>query len=115
MTRDHDNENDVAVTVGTSAFQDLKIKLTEEDELKICIARAISNVLVSRKLTQQQAAEIIGIDQPKISNVVRGQLSGLSVERLFHWLQILGFDIEVQVKKSLDNRGKVIFHEAAHC
>jgi DNA invertase Pin-like site-specific DNA recombinase len=49
-------------------------------------------------LTQAQAAELLGIDQPKVSALTRGKLSGFSMERMFHFLNALGRDVQITVK-----------------
>lgn len=45
----------------------------------------IHDILKQQKLTQAIAAELLGIDQPKVSALMRGKLSGFSMERLFHF------------------------------
>jgi predicted XRE-type DNA-binding protein len=52
-----------------------------------------------RRLTQSQAAAILGIDQPKVSALKQGKLSGFSIERLMRLLLRLGRDIEITVKR----------------
>jgi predicted XRE-type DNA-binding protein len=49
-------------------------------------------------MTQAKAAEILGIDQPKVSALVRGKLSGFSLERIIHFLNLLGRDVQIVVK-----------------
>jgi predicted XRE-type DNA-binding protein len=49
-------------------------------------------------MTQAEAAELLGIDQPKISALVNGKLSGFSTARLFRFLNALGQDVEIVVK-----------------
>jgi predicted XRE-type DNA-binding protein len=51
-----------------------------------------------RRLTQSQAAAILGIDQPKISALKQGKFSGFSIERLMRLLLRLGRDVEITVK-----------------
>ena len=50
------------------------------------------------ELTQKAAARILKIAQPKISRLLRGQLSGFSTERLMQFLTLLGRDIEIVIK-----------------
>jgi predicted XRE-type DNA-binding protein len=69
----------------------------------ICLAKAdlaakIIAELQQRRLTQSQAAAILGIDQPKISALKQGRLSGFSIERLMRSLLLLGRAIETTVK-----------------
>lgn len=63
-------------------------------ELAIMIAEAIKR----KKLTQKKAAELVGVDQPKISAIIRGQLSGFTIDRLFRFLIALGMDIIIEAK-----------------
>ena len=78
-------------------FADLDIQLSEDDMLKIEISRAIAARLRQRKLTQADAAKIVGTDQAKISALLRGRLRGFSVNRLFDYLLKLGFDIDIRL------------------
>jgi predicted XRE-type DNA-binding protein len=69
----------------------------------ICLAKAdlaakIIAELQQRRLTQSQAAAILGIDQPNISALKQGRLSGFSIERLMRSLLLLGRAIEITVK-----------------
>lgn len=57
-----------------------------------------------RRLTQMQAAELLGIDQPKISALRRGHFKGFSIERLLKFLLLLDFDIEINIKKKPKSR-----------
>jgi predicted XRE-type DNA-binding protein len=57
----------------------------------------ISAALRARRLTQAKAAILFGIDQPKVSRLLRGQLSGFSTERLIHFLTLLGQDVVIVV------------------
>ena len=69
-------------------------ELMAKAELAIMIAETIK----SKKLTQKKAAELIGVDQPKISAIIRGQLSGFTIDRLFRFLMSLGMDIVIEAK-----------------
>jgi predicted XRE-type DNA-binding protein len=73
--------------------------LPNPDELlfKVELAHQISELISGRKLTQIEAAELLGIDQPKLSALVRGKLSGFSTERLFRFLNALGSNVEIRV------------------
>ena len=51
-----------------------------------------------RKLTQAAAAELMGIDQPKVSAMLAGQFRGYSVERLMRFLTALGQVVEIVVR-----------------
>jgi len=51
-------------------------------------------------LTQQQAAEILGMPQSKTSNMLRGNFRGISESKMLEYLNLLGRDIEIVVKKA---------------
>jgi predicted XRE-type DNA-binding protein len=58
----------------------------------------IDRTIRQRKLTQAAAAQLMGIDQPKISAMLAGRFRGYSVERLMRFLVALGHDVEIVVK-----------------
>ena len=58
----------------------------------------IDQIIRERKLTQTAAGELMGIDQPKVSEMLTGQFRGYSVERLMRFLVALGQDVETVVK-----------------
>ena len=78
-------------------FTDLGLADSEELLIKAELVRQISELITMRKLLQTDAAELLGIDQPKISALLRGKLSGFSTERLFRFLNALGSDVEIRV------------------
>jgi predicted XRE-type DNA-binding protein len=57
-------------------------------------------------MTQAQAAELLGIDQPKVSALINGKLSGFSTVRLFRFLNALGRDVEIVVKTKPKSRSQ---------
>jgi predicted XRE-type DNA-binding protein len=62
------------------------------------LAYALNQVLDSRKLSQTQAADVLGVTQPKISALRNYKLAGFSVERLMNLLTALDQDIEIVVR-----------------
>jgi predicted XRE-type DNA-binding protein len=54
--------------------------------------------VLTQQATQREAAEILGIDQPKVSALVRGHLKGFSMERLYRFLNALGKDVEIVIR-----------------
>jgi predicted XRE-type DNA-binding protein len=79
-------------------FADLGVPDANEALAKAELARRICVLLSQRKLTQARAAAVLGIDQPKISALIRGKLDGFSTERLFRFLNALGQDVEIVVR-----------------
>ncbi len=72
------------------------------------LASKIGEIVAIRNLTQMDAAEILGIDQPKVSALIRGRLTGFSIERLFKFLNALGSDVEISVKPKPKSRTAAI-------
>src|SRR6185437_15905985 len=91
-------------------FADLNLPDADERLAKAQLAHVISTIIHSQKLTQSQAADRLGLDQPKVSALLSGKLSGFSMERLFHFLTRLGrsVDIRVSLKKRPNARVKVL-------
>lgn len=81
-----------------NVFADLGLSRPEECLVKADLAIQINKLIKIRKLNQTKAAKLLGLDQPKISALNRGKLSGFSVERLFKLLAILNQDIEIIIK-----------------
>ena len=81
-----------------NVFEDLGLSATTELQAKADLAYEISRTIEDRGLTQAEAAEILGVDQPKVSALVRGRLTGFSMERLYRFLIALGKEIEIVVR-----------------
>lgn len=81
-----------------NVFADLKLPNSEETLAKAELARQIYLIIKKKKLTQKKAALTLDIDQPKVSALVSGKLSGFSLERLFRFLNELGQDVTINVK-----------------
>ncbi len=108
---------DTRVEIGVgSIYADLGLKNHEEMETKSNLVMEISKVIKKRKLTQTQAAETIGISQPKLSELLSGRFRGYSVERLIHFLNELGQDVDIVVKAKPRNRSKArvsVYHSVS--
>ncbi len=87
-----------------NVFADLGLPNPEERLAKAGLATRIAGVIRARRLTQASAARILKIDQPKISRLLRGQLSGFSTERLMQFLTLLGRDVEIVIKRAPRSR-----------
>ena len=81
-----------------NVFADLDVPDADAALAKAELARRICVLLSERKLTQARAAAVLGIDQPKVSALVRGKLGGFSTARLFRFLNTLGQDVEIGVR-----------------
>lgn len=87
-----------------NVFADLGLANPGEALAKAELSHKIVQVLRSRRLTQTRAADLLGVDQLKVSALMRGQLSGFSIERLVRFLLLLGQDVKITVKASADSR-----------
>ena len=81
-----------------NVFADLDYPNPEEALAKSRLTRVIADILKQRGLTQTQAAELLGIDQPKISRLVRGQFREFSLERLIQFLGALDRQVAIVVR-----------------
>jgi predicted XRE-type DNA-binding protein len=89
------------VTEGSdNVYADLGFADAEERLAKAKLARAIGKLISKHGMTQAKAAARLGIDQPKVSALVRGQLSGFSTDRLLRCLVLLGNDVRIVLKAS---------------
>lgn len=80
-----------------NVFADLGFPNAEREQLKADLTLQIYRLIKSRGLTQARAGEILGIKQPHVSALVRGQSGMFSVERLMEFLTALGQDVEITV------------------
>jgi predicted XRE-type DNA-binding protein len=87
-----------------NVFADLNLPQADDLLAKAELTTKIIAEIQRRRMTQAQAAAILGIDQPKISALKQGKLSGFSIERLMRFLLLLGHDIEISVKGSTKPR-----------
>ena len=90
-----------------NVFVDLGFANPEQELLKARLTLQIYRTIKGRKLTQAQAGEILGIQQPHVSSLMRGQSGTFSVERLMDFLTALGHDIEIAVTPSRKKHGKM--------
>ena len=81
-----------------NVFADLGLPDAGEHLIKAGLVVKIDRTIRQRHLTQAAAAQLMGIDQPKVSAMLAGQSRGYSVERLMRFLVALGHDVEIVVK-----------------
>ena len=80
-----------------NVFKDIGLGQSDELLVKSEIAARITVIIEKRGLTQARAAEILRIDQPSVSDLVRGRLRGFSSDRLFRFLNALGQDVRIVI------------------
>ncbi len=81
-----------------NVFEDLGLPNADERLAKAQIVSQIGDIIKKSKLTQTQAAKQLGINQPKISALLRGNLAGFSTDRLIKFLNLLGQDVNIVIK-----------------
>jgi predicted XRE-type DNA-binding protein len=83
-----------------NVFADLGIENAEEYMAKSELAAEILRIVRRRRLTQVQAAKLLGIRQPKVSDLLRGRLDGFSTDRLLRFITRLGYDVHITLSKA---------------
>ena len=96
MTK-HRNPEPVEITTD-NIFADLGLPNPEEHLAKAKLTVQIIDIIRRRGLKQAEAAEILGVDQPKVSALMRGNLKNFSLDRLCRFLNHLDKDVDIVVK-----------------
>ena len=87
-------------------FADIRFANDQEMLVKANLALKISEIITQRRLTQIEAAAVLGMPQPKLSKLLRGQFHGVSETKMLECLNKLGRDIQIVIRKA--NRDKRI-------
>ena len=96
-----------------NVFADMGLKDSKERLVKADLAIKINQILKDRKLKQDDAANILGITQPKISAISNGRLNDFSIERLIGFLNKLDQDVEIFIhQKPKNTRRPALFKVA---
>ncbi|MEX1181992.1 MAG: helix-turn-helix transcriptional regulator [Gemmatimonadota bacterium] len=97
--------HDTRVTPSSgNVFADLGLSNADELLAKAELVRQIGTAIEARSLTQKEAAQVIGTTQPKVSDLLRGRLTGFSMDRLIRFLNALDHDVEIIVKQKPRSR-----------
>ena len=88
-----------------NVYADLGYAESEDMMVKAQLVTKIAHIIRQRGLTQERAARLLGLTQPKISRLLKGQFRGISERRLLRCLTRLGRDIEIVVKPASRHRG----------
>jgi len=98
-------KRDDQVIHGTgNVFADLGYPDATERQAKLRLAYALNQILEERKLSQAEAANVLGVTQPKVSALRHYKLAGFSVERLMNLLTALDQDIDIVIKQKPRSR-----------
>jgi predicted XRE-type DNA-binding protein len=91
----------IAIEQGSdNPYADLGRPDADEMQVKAELASQIGQIIKSRQLTQQRAAELLGMPQPKLSEMLRGKFRGISQAKMIECLNRLGRDVQIVVKKA---------------
>jgi predicted XRE-type DNA-binding protein len=93
-----------------NVFKDLGIPNAEEHLVKAQLVFKIESIMKSRRLKQAEAAELLGIKQPDVSNMLREEFRQFSVERLLRFLVALDHDVEIIVKPHRERNDAAALH-----
>lgn len=80
-----------------NVFADLGFPNPAQEQLKAHLSREIRRIVKERRLTQNQAAKLLGIHQSQVSALMRARPGAFSVGRLIDFLTMLGKDVEVGI------------------
>jgi predicted XRE-type DNA-binding protein len=83
-----------------NVFADLGFADPETHQLKAGLVMRIQESISDQKLSQTEAAKRMGLSQPDVSRLLRGQFREVSIERLMRMLTKLGFDVDIVVHSS---------------
>ena len=87
-----------------NVYADLGLPEADEMLVKARLAAKIGEIIKHRHLSQEQAAEILGMPQPKVSNMLRGKFRGISEAKMLECLTRLGRDVQIVVKPAKAKR-----------
>jgi predicted XRE-type DNA-binding protein len=113
MAKTPAREEEVVIVERTagSVYHGLDYANADEMERKALMVSTINDTIEARGLTQVQAAEIVGIDQPTLSKLLRGRFRSVSIEKLANMLNALGRDVTIVVgamPQNVDTRGRTL-------
>lgn len=96
-------DDDIRIAKGSgNVYADLGRSDADDALNKARLAHRISSIIRERGWSQSGAAREMGIDQPKLSAIVRGNLRDFSLIRLAGYLNRLGEDVEIRTRPNLD-------------
>jgi predicted XRE-type DNA-binding protein len=90
-----------------NVYSDLGYLDSAEMQRKSQLAAEISRAIKARRLTQEDAAVLLGIDQAKVSRITRGQFRGVSEAKLLELVTKLGHDVKIVIGPQRRRTGKI--------
>ncbi len=93
-------------TSSGNVFADLDVPNPDEALLKAEVAKHLAELIASKGLAQAAVASLLNIDQPKVSALLHGRISGFSTDRLLRFVKALGYDVTVEIREKPRHRSK---------
>jgi len=87
-----------------NVYADLGMPDAGEMLVKAQLASKIAEIIKQRRITQVQAAELLNMPQPKLSNMLRGRFRGISEAKMLECLTRLGRDVQIVIKTASRSR-----------
>ena len=92
--------NDIPIERGSgNVFADLGLPDADAHLVKAELVSRIEDIVSRRGITQTEAARLLGLSQPDVSRLLRGDFREYSLERLFRLLTTLGRDVEIVIRQ----------------
>ena len=88
-----------------NVFADLGLRNPEQELLKARLTLQIYRIIRERKMTQTEAAKVLGIKQPHVSLLASNRSGSFSVGRLIEFLTALGQDVQITVRPTRKEHG----------
>ena len=93
-----------------NVFADLGLPNPEEHLVKAALALTIARTIRERGLTQEQAGDVLGLAQPKVSDLVRGRLDKFTIDRLMRYMCKLDYDVTISFQPKPKSREEAVMH-----
>ena len=92
-----------------NVFADIGVRDPEDSLVRAKLAKQIVEIIEKKGLRQSEIADILGVDQSKVSKLVRGRISGFTSDRLLRFLNRLGCDVKIEIRRTriVKKRGRV--------
>ncbi len=92
-----------------NVFADIGVRDPEDSLVRAKLAKQIVEIIEKKGLRQSDIADILGVDQSKVSKLVRGRISGFTSDRLLRFLNRLGCDVKIEIRRTriVKTRGRI--------
>ena len=88
-----------------NVFADLDLPDADAHFLKAELVSRIDSIVRQRGITQTEAARLLGLSQPDVSRLLRGDFRAYSLERLFRLVTALGRDVDIVIRQPRSSGG----------